>query len=372
MATFKERVVGLTGLTISASSDPTEDQLTEFLKDGVIDVSNRWIAIKPQDREDFQRESAEITSQAGIDINGAHIISVVRESGTDNDWRSCRRISPSMQGRVVDSDSLHYASAFNPAYMVGDNSKISVFPTPGSNPNAYKVYYVNNSPVDKGGSSLIHSHSDIGYFGDDKVYLVVIFASMKALQGAMAGLHSSSAIDSAFTSFRSNISDSISKFDLGKTAVDRIDSSLYNTFSYDNVRGRFKDVKDSLDKANNFIDGGLPATGYDAVSYFLREDPEIVQSSLQMAAQELNNATASLGEMSGITDLASKEAQAYIGVGGSLISAAQQYLAEVQAQSAEITKQYSWYDSRYRQLKAEYDQAFGIAAPRQEEQQRAR
>jgi len=183
MATFEEQVEGITGLTISSSgTNPTQGQLTQFLKDGVIDVTNRCIQIKPQETKDFTRESGEKTSQASLDINGARIVSVVRESGTNNDWRMAREISPSLQSRVTDADSLHFASKYNPAFMVGDNSKISVFPAPSSDPNAYKVYYVNNAPVDKSGASLLFSHSDIGYFSDDKVYLVVIYASIKSLE----------------------------------------------------------------------------------------------------------------------------------------------------------------------------------------------
>ena len=41
MATFQAQVQGLTGLTISSSgTNPTEAQLSEFLKDGVLDVTN--------------------------------------------------------------------------------------------------------------------------------------------------------------------------------------------------------------------------------------------------------------------------------------------------------------------------------------------
>ena len=76
---------------------------------------------------------------------------------------------------MTDTTSLHYASKFNPAYMVEDNGTISVFPTPSWDPNAFKVYYVNNIPVDKGGASLLHSHSDIGYFPDNQVYLVILY-----------------------------------------------------------------------------------------------------------------------------------------------------------------------------------------------------
>ena len=71
MATFEERVEAISGLAINGSSGPTQTELTEFLKDGVIEATNRCIQIKPDEITDFTRESSEITSQAGIDINGA-------------------------------------------------------------------------------------------------------------------------------------------------------------------------------------------------------------------------------------------------------------------------------------------------------------
>ena len=185
MATFKERVVGLTGLTINASSDPTLDQLSQFLRDGVLDVTNRWLAVKPQEREDFIAVTAEQTSN-GANLNGADIISVVRESGSNDDWRNCRRILAGMQGRVVDQDSLYFASEFNPAYTKDEDGKINVFPVPGADPNTYKIYYVNNSPVNDSGVALAHGDSDLKYFPSDKFYLVVLFAGMRCFQAVMA------------------------------------------------------------------------------------------------------------------------------------------------------------------------------------------
>ena len=85
MATFEARVEALSGLDIDGSSSPTQTELTEFLKDGVIEATNRCIELKPDEISDFTRESSEITSQAGIQVNGARIISVVRETGTNND-----------------------------------------------------------------------------------------------------------------------------------------------------------------------------------------------------------------------------------------------------------------------------------------------
>lgn len=181
MATFQEQVQDLTSLTVSDT-----DELSQFLKDGVIDVTNRWVSIKPQDLEQFARESSEQTSNASLHLNGAKIISIIREDGTNNQWRKCRKISSSMQYDVTDTESLNYASKTNPAYMIGNNGQISVFPVPGADPNAFKAYYVNNDPEDKGGANLIHSHSDIGYFPDDKVYLVVMYAGIRLLNSTMS------------------------------------------------------------------------------------------------------------------------------------------------------------------------------------------
>ena len=177
---FIDQVQDLTSLTVSDT-----DELSQFLKDGVLDVTNRWLAIRPQDIELFGRESSETTSNASLNLNGARIISVIREDGTNNQWRNCRKISPALQYDVTDVDSLYYASKTNPAYMIGDAGKISVFPTPGSDPNAFKAYYVNKDPVNSSGSALIHSHDDILYFPIDKVYLVVMYAGIRSLHAAM-------------------------------------------------------------------------------------------------------------------------------------------------------------------------------------------
>jgi hypothetical protein len=186
MATFQAQVEGITGVSIGTV--PTTAQLTQFLKDGVIDVTNKSIQANPMDAPKFTRRSAEQTSQ-GFDSGGAKILSVIRESGTDNDWRQCREVSPALQGRVVDTDSLEYASKFNPAYIIEDDGIINVYPVPGSNPDAYKVFYVNTEPIDGSGNSLAYDDSTLGSFPNDKVRLVVLYASIKTLGKKLA--HSS-------------------------------------------------------------------------------------------------------------------------------------------------------------------------------------
>ena len=185
MADFQSQAMGLTGLTIDASSTaPSRTEFSQFLSDGVIDVTSKHIAVKPLDDYLFLAVSSEQTSQ-GLDLNGARITSVIRESGTDNDWRVCSEIHPSRQGQAVATGSMYLATTHNPVYTILDNGAVSVFPTPGSDPNAFKVYYVNNSPAETDGTALDHASTGIKWFPEDKVYLVVLYASMRSLQAKM-------------------------------------------------------------------------------------------------------------------------------------------------------------------------------------------
>jgi len=182
MATFEVQIEGLTSLDITSTSQPTQDEITQFLKDGIIDVQNRHLSVKSSDVYLFSKESPEAAVN-GLNVSGSKIISVVREAGTDEDWRACRFISPSMQSRVIDSSSFNYASKYNPAYTILGDNNISVFPAPGATTDAYKVYHVNDDPV-----IVDYNSSTIGSFPANKVYLVVIYAGIQALSHKMTAL----------------------------------------------------------------------------------------------------------------------------------------------------------------------------------------
>jgi len=191
MATFEVRVEGLTGLSIDASSNPTQDELTEYLKDGVIEITDRIIALKPEEVDKFMRSTT--SDSQGVDVGSAKVISVMREANADGSsdgstsWRDCKKVSSSLQSRLVDSTSLHFSSIYNPAYIRENNSVINVYPTPSSD-NGIKVFYVNEEPRDiTNNASLVYSHSNIKYFPNDKVYLVVLYAGIKSLENALAG-----------------------------------------------------------------------------------------------------------------------------------------------------------------------------------------
>ena len=188
MANFDDQIMGMTGLTISGSSTtPSAAEVTTFLNDGVLDVTHKCIDSNPREAINFSRVSAEQTANDTLDLNGAQIISVLRESSVNNQWEECRFVPPSMQFKVTDKESLDYASEFNPVYTVLENGIINVYPAPDTGgAKSFKVYYVNNVPEESDGTSLERTSSTIKYFPNDKVYLVVIYAAIKCLEAKMA------------------------------------------------------------------------------------------------------------------------------------------------------------------------------------------
>ena len=188
MATFLAQIKSLTSLDLGASTTPNQDEITQFLRDGVMDVTLKHLSIRPQDKEQFTRISGEVTSNGSEKVARASILSVVRESGTNNDWRNCREISVGQQSNVTDTNSLHYASKYNPAFFVSEEGAILVYPSPSSGgTDSYKIYYVNGTPTDQtNNAALTYLHSDIKYFPEDKVYLVVIYAAIKSLEAKLS------------------------------------------------------------------------------------------------------------------------------------------------------------------------------------------
>ena len=186
MADFQSQAMGITGLTIDASSTtPSRAEFSTFLNDGVIDVTNRWLLVRPQDIDSFTREGAEQTSN-GFNPGTSEIVSVIRGRGTDGEWYPCTKTPISLQYLVTDVESLHYASKYNPVYMITQNRNVHVFPAPsGAGNDGFKVLYINYSPEETDGSALDHASTGIKWFPDDKIYLVVLYASIKSIQSKM-------------------------------------------------------------------------------------------------------------------------------------------------------------------------------------------
>ena len=161
--------------------------LSQWLTDGVLDVTSKCMVMNPSQMESFMTVSGEQNSNpAALSIDGDSVISVVREDGVNNKWRRCRKILPNQEYDALDSSSIYFATSYSPVFMISDNGDVSVFPAPGADPNTFKVFYINDTPVDTAGSAIDNASTTIKYFPKDKVHLVILYASIQALQRKMA------------------------------------------------------------------------------------------------------------------------------------------------------------------------------------------
>jgi|TARA_R100000501_G_C2606918_1_gene102441 hypothetical protein len=373
---FIDQVQDLTSLTVSDN-----DELSQFLKDGAIDVTNRWLAFKPQDMEQFARESAETTSNASLDLSGAKVISVLREDGvTSNNWRPCRKISIDQQHLVTDTDSLSFASKFHPVYMIGDNGKISVFPAPGADPNAFKAYYVNNSPEESDGSALRYTSTSIKYFPDDKVYLVIMYAGMKLLQAAMGATTISDLSITAVPPDTPTLSStSVTITGIAPTYTAPVFTSA-STYLTEMEAGTIGAAASDIDLEHWFSIAGQIIED--------EEDIDLAQVHLQKIATFLNAFQMDVQNQLNIFNDANVEYQAELQKNlkdadfdnqedARLIQKYQAelavYQAEVGSQVQEYTQNlqadgagYQWLMGQYAALKADYNAAFLMVAPKQQ------
>ncbi len=375
MATFEARIEAITGESFNGASAGdtvvTHEDISQYLKDSVLDVTNRCLTMNPNESHYFTRASTPRTSNGDVGANISKIISVVRESGTANDWRGCTRMPLELQSRVTDVNSIHYSSKYNPSYVVEDDGAINVYPAPSaSGVDRYKIYYVNETPVNSSGDALLFSHSDLNYFPNDKIYLVVIRASMYTIQALM---NYYSKPDSDITTALTAINTAV---DQASAAADKFistdsDSVFGDEETFLTNSSQLTRVKNALDMAEELIDTGFTTdedsgSGDDATpksaGYWLDdEDSEMVQASLATAQTEIQRAQAHLAEWTSIGDMRTKEIQ-------SALAEADGYSKEVQARVAKRQDLMQSYISQYQLLQNQYDAAFMIPTSRNKEE----
>jgi len=172
MATFEVQVEGLTGLSIDGSSAPTQNEVTQFLTDGAKEVLN---ALPRNKQEMFTTSNTLNGSTTTLTLLGSEVFSVTRGDGTIN--QPCRRISPALSGRALDSSDMIAASITDPAYYI-ENNALKIIPTP-TNSNLAIIQTLAYPTVAFGDSV-------IAKFPDDGEYLVSLYASIKSLQNKIS------------------------------------------------------------------------------------------------------------------------------------------------------------------------------------------
>ena len=175
MATFETQVEGLTGLSIDGSSSPTQNELTQFLLDGIREVVNRIIVLNPIEMTKF----CTTTNSTTKIIKTGTVLSIMREHDSTSILRSCTAISPENRYDATDVNSLNYRTKYNPGFYELDGYIHSI-PEASENNNDIVVTQV------KYATNTVSSSSDIDDFPYEYEYLVVLYASIKSLQNALS------------------------------------------------------------------------------------------------------------------------------------------------------------------------------------------
>ena len=155
--TYKEHVEALIGF-----GGNNEDIKSSLLL-GIKEVISNVLKFNPESGLLFTKESDEQTSN-GYKIPSGLLFSVVREDGTDNQWRPARQVNIDKEYLVTDINSMFYASKYNPVFIRHEDNTVNVYPPPSDNNETFKVNYIKFPEFDNNGLTL-SSNTDIDLIG---------------------------------------------------------------------------------------------------------------------------------------------------------------------------------------------------------------
>jgi len=180
MATCLERVEGMVQIGITASTVPTLTQITNFLNEGIKDLTNKVVNLRPDEAPKFAGES-EDANNSGITIVGK-ILSVVREHDSTSILRPCTPIPADLRFEASQEDSFHYRSKYNPGWYIL-NKKLHTVPIAATSNNDVKVSQVVYGSTAHGTNMGAWTNFPVDY--ED---LVIFYTAAKASQAAASNI----------------------------------------------------------------------------------------------------------------------------------------------------------------------------------------
>jgi hypothetical protein len=170
MANFKTRVEGLTNLDIGGTAVTTNDQLSDFLKEGIYDLVSKIKVVAPSEYRRF-------ASKSDVGNDGARVdgeVLLVTGTAVGGYERPATEVEASMAGVIADSNSIHYQSAYHPVfYREGKDLFIK--------PNGGTVLHIPN---------FVISHDSEEVFSVPEQYYnaIAIYAAIRAIHLELAEL----------------------------------------------------------------------------------------------------------------------------------------------------------------------------------------
>jgi hypothetical protein len=348
MATFEAHIEGLTQIDITTSSAPTQDELTEFLQEGLVDVVNKMIQYKPQEAFKFAAES-EAADDNGITVTGT-ILSVLREQDGVDVLRPCTPIPAEHKYEATNVKSLYYRSKTNPGYFVS-NGKIFVRPAAAGSNNDMKVSQISYD-IGSGGLAFGDNYNQgaVANFPTEYEYLIATYAAAKSCQAAASNIQNNMP-----TAPTAPISPDFSDQDVNLPDLPSFIQPALNLNSYlSNIQSAIaREDFDLVDKQVSLFDKHMEkySKNYDSENTTYQKELEIFKADLERLAKNADRKI-------------QVDAVEYKNQLDRYAGETRQYTADMQE---EITK-YKWYVDQSLFLMGEYYKAFGIQPQKKKEQ----
>ena len=343
---------GTSGETLSLQAD-------RWLVDGAKEIIN----ILPEKLKQKCVSATGVGTDFKVDLDGlGEILYVTRENADSGFLVPCREI-PSMYGGLAFSGSGHMMyepSITDPVYWIdGDTSgaaTLYVKPTPTANQPAivhHVKYPANSATWGDSANALPTVSTSIPNFPDEAEYLVVLYACIKAIQYQMITLQTNSAIDTtAMGLVKTAIDQAASAADKFEQADS--DSIFGDELTFLTADSQLTEVKDALYAAKLLFDTDLTdddgSEVTESVLHWLEdEDTEMVSATISAMNAEISRASANLSQWTSIGGMRAREVEV-------ALSEAKGYISEISARMERDSQKYTWYQSQYESLKADYQQ----------------
>ena len=390
MQSFEAQVEALTSLSIDSSSAPTQTELSDFLSDGAIDVINSMpMRLKYLCATEDTFNSAAVGSEVE-ELKSGQVLAVQRTDGTV--YYPCREIPANLAGRVSDStfatSHMEAATQTDPAYYIYKGCINSIPATLANGSAAGNKYLELVKPT------VLYSHNSmddsVASFPLEYEYLVPLYASVKALQNAMAAKSGNTSISSSLTALNQCIINAGTEIGLAKTeagqlvlAADKFsgagtsaDPALLGHENVYTTEEGLRKVNDALDVAISYVNGDFPNGNYDLAANLSDIDTQIGDEDTELAAARVQQAQTTMSAISTQINLAqahiadfstalsalqaeigsfSSGIQGYINTASSYLSQASANANEIQVRLSVDTTEYGWMEKQQVKLQSDYD-----------------
>lgn len=272
--------------------------IANALTDGVKEVISKVAQINPNLLHSMSTE-VEVTSNTDTDNQLSEnniVLAVTRYDSVNSITRNCIPIDKKNIEKATDTGSIYYAPITSPVYAQ-NNGKVLIFPEPSAT-NKGHVTKVVSGTVSDGTNSILNMPSNLHQ-------QVVRFAARECLLYRIGTFTTQLPTDLDDTT----VFDAITDADVELPALSK---SLPANFTltatmptYSAIGFPSAEVGDALTKAQKLIDDAANIDGdesigsadiYSAQKWLIDEDPEMLNGTLQTAAQELQRANGIVAE----------------------------------------------------------------------------